>query len=164
MITLRKSEEIIKTIRQHRSVMVGTVVWSVVFAGLVVLSFLKLNLDIFGYSSEITTGIILLTILVILYKFYIWRKNTLIITNQRVVLNVRHNAFSKTVTELLYRDIYDISFKQAGPLAFIGRYGRIIIKTPSGSEITFDRAPSPASVVEVINKIRSGLITDFVSP
>lgn len=155
MITLRENEQIIKTVRQHRSVVAGAVSWAVIFAGLVTFSFLRYDLDVFGYSWEIVTGAVLIAAIVILYKFYIWRKNALIITNQRVILNDREGAFSRTVTELLYRDIYDISFKQVGLSALLNRYGKLIIKTPSGNEITFDKAPSPAEVVRIINEVRS---------
>src|SRR3989344_6096212 len=121
MITLRENEKLIKTVRQHRSVVAGPITWSVLLAGLVSWAFLKFKLDVFGYSWEIVTGAILIAALIILYKFYIWRKKALIVTNQRVLLNIRHGAFSQPVTELIYRDIYDISFKQVGFSALIKR-------------------------------------------
>ena len=157
MLKLRENEEIIKTIRQHRSIVAGAVAWPVIFAGLAAAAFYRMDLVIFGYSWEITAAGVLFATLVILYKIYVWRKNALVITNQRIILDIRHSAFSKTVTELLYRDIYDISFKQTGLPALIGRYGNLIIKTPSGSEVIFDKVPSPASVVETINRIRAGV-------
>ena len=156
MITLRENEKLIKTVRQHHSVLVGTTIWPVLLAGLVSWAFLKFKLDVFGYLWEVIIGTVLIATLTILYKIYIWRKNILIITNQRVLLNIRQGALSQTVTELLYRDIYDISFKQVGLSALIYRYGKLIIKTLSGSEISFDKAPSPAKVVEIINKVRVG--------
>lgn len=157
---LRENEKVVKIARQHRSVMAGTVFWAVIFVGLVSWASLKFDLDIFGYSWEIITGVILIDAIVILYKIWIWRKNVLVITNQRVILNFRQGLFSQTVTELLYRDIYDISFKQTGLFALINRYGKLIIKTPSGSEITFDKAPSPAEVVRVINEVRSSYLNN----
>jgi len=154
MITLRENEKIVRIVRQHRSVIAGVIAWSVLIAGLTTVAFLKFDINIFGYSWEVMAGIILIATLTILYKIYIWRKNSLTITNQRIILNDREGAFSQTVTELLYRDIHDISFKQTGLAALINRYGKLIIKTPSGNEIVFDRVPSPAKVVESINKVR----------
>ena len=121
---------------------------------------IKFKLDVYGYFWEIVVGTMFVATLIILYKIYIWRKNVLILTNQRVILNIRHGAFSQTVTELLYRDIHDISFKQVGLSALMNRYGKLIIKTPSGNEITFDRVPSSASVVEIINGIRRNMEID----
>lgn len=158
MITLRENEKILKAVRQHRSVIAGAIIWSVLLACLVTFAFLKFDLDIFGYSWEIIAGIILIVTMIILYKIYIWRKNALIITSQRVILNIRQGVFSRTVTELIYRDIYDISFKQVGFLALINCYGKLIIKTPSGSEIIFDKVPSPAQVVDVINETRTAAL------
>lgn len=154
MLALRENEKIIKIVRQHRSVIAGTITWSVFLAGLATFTFFKFNINIFGYSWEVVVGVILIAAITILYKIYIWRKTTLTITNLRVVLNDRQGAFSRTVTELLYRDIHDISFKQTGLAALLNRYGKLIIKTPSGNEITFDRVPSPAKVIESINKVR----------
>lgn len=154
MLTLRENEEILKIVRQHRSTLTGAIVWPVLFAGLVSFAFLKFKLDVFGYSWEIVTGAMLLTALIILYKIYVWRKNALIVTSQRVILDSRPGMFSRTVTELLYRDIYEISFKQVGLSSLLNRYGQLVIKTPSGGEITFDKVPSPAEVVKVINEIR----------
>ena len=155
MISLREMEKLVKIVRRHHSVVAGAVSWSVIFAGFVSFFVLRFNLNIFGYSWEIAIGAILIATLVILYKIYIWCKNALIITSQRIVLNIRHGIFSRTVTELLYRDVYDISFKQSGLAALMNRYGTLMIKTPSGSEIIFDKVPLSSEVVKVINEIRS---------
>jgi len=66
-------------------------------------------------------------------------------------------VFSRTTTEILYRDIYDISIKQIGLAALTNRYGKLIIKTPSGNEIVFDKIPSPEKVVDIINTVRRNL-------
>src|SRR3989344_3493301 len=162
MISLREMEKLVKIVRRHHSVVAGAVSWSVIFAGFVSFFVLRFNLNIFGYSWEIAIGAILIATLVILYKIYIWHKNTLIITDQRIILNIRHGIFSRTVTELLYRDIYDISFKQSGLAALMNRYGKLIMKTPSGNEIIFDKVSSPGKVVEVINKIRAGISSETI--
>jgi len=156
MFILRENEKIIKVVRQHKSVMAGTVAWSVILAGLVLFVTFRLRL-VPDYSFELVSGVVLAVFLAILYKIYIWRKNTLVITNQRLLINIRQSLFSVTVTELLHRDIHDISFKQAGITALINRYGKLIIKTPLGSEIIFDKVPSPAKVVQTINEARAVL-------
>lgn len=154
MIMLRENEKVLKIIRQHRSVIAGTVLLSVTFAGFITFVFLRYNFSIFGYSWEIITGVALIATITILYKIFIWRKNTLIITNQRIVLNDREGVFSRTVTELIYNDIHSIGFKQIGLSALLNRYGKLIMKTPSGNEIIFDKVSSPAEVVTIINEIR----------
>ena len=98
MLNLRENEEVVKVVRQHRSVMAGAISWSVILAGFVSFTFIKFDMDAFGYSREIVIGIILIAALVILYKIYVWRKNTLIITSQRVIFDARRGAFSRSET------------------------------------------------------------------
>lgn len=137
--------------------MAGAIIRAVLLAGFALFAFFKLNFEVWGYSWEIAVGILLIATLVILYKIFVWRKNDLVITDQRIILNARQGLFSRTVTELLYRDIHDISFKQAGLPALIYRYGRLIIKMPSGNEIIFDKVPSSAEIVKTINEVRAGI-------
>ena len=54
---------------------------------------------IFSVTGAALVFAVLVT-MVVLYKYYIWRNNVLIITNQRVVENEQYGFFSKTVTEL----------------------------------------------------------------
>ena len=154
MINLRENEGVLKTVRQHSSVMFGAIAWPAALASFVFWAFMKFDIDAFDYSREAVIGVVLLATLIILYNIYVWRKNVLIITNQRIILNSRPGMFSRTVTELLYQDIYELSFEQIGLLPMLNRYGRLIIKTPSGSETAFDKVPSPVEVVKTINEIR----------
>lgn len=155
MITLRENEQVVKIVRQHRSVVAGKIVWAVILAGLILFALLQFNVESFKYLKESAAGVILITFLVIIHKIYIWRKNALVITNQRIVFHLKSGLFSRTVTEILYKDIHDISFKQSGMGGLFYRYGKLIIKTPLGGEMIFDKVSSPAKVVETINKVRS---------
>lgn len=157
MISLRENEKILKIIRQHRSVIAGTIFLSVMLSGFVTFAFLRYDFNVLGYSWEIIIGAILIAALIIIYKIFIWHKNTLIVTNQRIIINDREGVFSRTVTELIYRDIHNISFKQVGISALLNRYGKLVMKTPSGSEIIFDKISSPAEVVRIINEIRGSI-------
>jgi hypothetical protein len=80
--------------------------------------------------------------------------DALIITDQRVVENEQRGFFSKTVTELLYRDILEISYSKEGMSSSLYNYGDIKIRTASENELVFEKIPNPAEVVEVINRIR----------
>lgn len=155
MTDLRENEKIVRIVRQHRSVMAGAVIRSLLLASIALFTLLRSDLNKVSYSGEIVAGVVMFATLVILYNIYIWRKNTLIITNQRIIINEKQGVLSQTVTELLYKDIHDISFKQVGLSALMHRYGKLIIRMPSGNEITFDKLPSPAGIVETINKIRA---------
>jgi membrane protein YdbS with pleckstrin-like domain len=154
MFTLRENEKIIKVARQHGSVLFKTIFLAVLIVGALIFIFLKYNFNILGYSWSIVIASIVIASIIVLYKIHFWRKNALIITNQRVMLLNKNGFFSRTITELLYKDIYDISIKQVGILAIMNRYGKIMIHTPSRNNIIFDKISSPTEVVRIINEIR----------
>ena len=110
--------------------------------------------NFFGYWSLVLAFAVLLVLLVVMYRFFIWRMDALIITDQRVVENEQRGFFSKTVTELLYRDILEISYSKEGMSSSLYNYGDIKIRTASENELVFEKIPNPAEVVEVINRIR----------
>ncbi len=95
-------------------------------------------------------------LLFLLYKFYLWRNNKLTITNYRIINNEQRGLFSQTVTELLYRDITDVSFTQDGPSAMSFNYGTLIIRLPSQDQVKIEMIPKPSQVIEVLNKVRMG--------
>ena len=95
MINLRENEKVLKTVRRHSSVMSGAIAWPAALASFVFWAFMKFDIDAFDYSREAVIGVILFATLIILYKICIWRKNVLIITNQRIILNSRPGMFSR---------------------------------------------------------------------
>lgn len=100
---------------------------------------------------------VLLVLLMILYKCYIWRNNALVITNQRLVENEQRGFFSRTVTELLYRDILEVSYDKKGINASMYGYGDLKLRTAAENEIVFEKIPKPDETVEMINKVRQNL-------
>ena len=78
----------------------------------------------------------------------------MVITDQRVVKNDQRGFFSQTVTELLYRDILEISYDKNGMGASMYNYGDIKIRTASENEIVIAGIAKPEEVVEMINKAR----------
>ena len=98
-IILRQNEQLIKVARQHVIfLMPAFFSWPFVIVGFLAVRY-ALGFDFFGYWGCASLCRVLVT-MVVLYKYYIWRNNVLIITNQRVVENEQYGFFSKTVTEL----------------------------------------------------------------
>lgn len=158
-IILRQNENLVKIVRKHVMFLLPVFfTWPLVVVALVLVRYLA-RFDFFGYWPLILAFAVLLVLLVVMYRFFIWRMDALIITDQRVVENEQRGFFSKTVTELLYRDILEISYSKEGMTASICNYGDIKIRTASENEIVFEKIPNPAGVVEVINRIRqSGFV------
>jgi hypothetical protein len=127
--------------------------WPLVVVALILARYLA-RFDFFGYWLFVLAFAVLLVLLIVLYRIFIWRMDALIITDQRVVENEQRGFFSKTVTELLYRDILEISYTKEGISASLYNFGDIKIRTAAESEIVFEKIPNPAEAVEIINRIR----------
>lgn len=159
-MTLRENEKLIKVVRHHKSSLGG--VWSLsaglVFLFLFVLFYLKFNF--FGYGWQAFSVLTFILALVCLGKLYIWQNDVLYITNQRVIRNEQSDLFNKTVTEILYQDVHEITFNKKGLASIMNNYGDLVIRTPSENKIVFDKIPDPEKVVEIINKTR----TRYASP
>lgn len=153
-MTLRENEKLVGVIRRHRSSLGGVLSLSagLILLFLFVLYYLQFNF--FGYAWQIFSVAVLVLALVVLYKLYVWRNDVLYITSQRVLRNEQTGLFSKTVTEILYQDIHEIIFNKKGFASVVNNYGNLVIRTPSDSEIVFEKIPDPERVVEIINKTR----------
>jgi hypothetical protein len=153
-VILRQNENLVKLVRKHVIFLLPVfLTWPLIVVALILIRYL-VRFDFLGYWPLVFIFAVLLVLAIILYRFFIWRKDALIITDQRVVENEQRGFFSKTVTELLYRDILEISYTKDGLAASIYNYGDIKIRTAAESEIVFEKIPNPAEVIEVINRIR----------
>lgn len=158
-IILRQNENLVKIVRKHVMFLLPVFfTWPLIVVALILVRYLA-HFNFFGYWPPILAFAVLLVLLIVMYGFFIWRMDALIITDQRVVENEQRGFFSKTVTELLYRDILEISYSKEGMNASLYNYGDIKIRTASENELVFEKIPNPAEVVEVINRIRqSGFV------
>ncbi|MEX2090923.1 MAG: PH domain-containing protein [Candidatus Paceibacterota bacterium] len=153
-MNLRENEELVKIVRSHKSNLNGALSLSGALVFLFFFVFLYFKFNFFGYEWQVLSLVVLLSVAIVLYKLYVWKKDALYITNQRVIRNEQSGLFSKTVTEILFRDIHEIIFNKKGFSSVINNYGNLIIRTPSDSEIVFKKISDPEKVVEIINKTR----------
>lgn len=155
-IILRQNEKLIKAVRRHKMFLMPIFfTWPLIVVGLLIVRH-GIDFTFFGYWRWVLILSVLLVLLVILYKWFIWRNNALIITNQRVVENEQRGFFSKTVTELLYRDIREISYSKDGMNASIYDYGDLKMRTAADNDIIIEKIANPDETVELINQIRQG--------
>jgi len=153
---MQEGETIVEIVRQHWFVVVPPIVVAAVFFMAFTVVRLYFKFDFFGYNSEayLVAGFIIFLFLI--YKFYLWRKNKLTITNLRITNHQQRGIVSQTVTELLYRDITDISFTQDGASAMVFDYGTLIIRLPSQVQVKVETVPKPSNIIETINRVRMG--------
>lgn len=157
-IILRENEHLVKFVRQHKMFLMPAIFgWPWLVVGLVLIRYLA-DFDFFGYWPWVLLASLLTVLLIILYRIFIWKRNALIITDQRLVENEQLGLFSKTVTELLYEDVRQISYDKRGVNASLYDFGDIKIRTASDNEIVLPQIAQPDEVVDTINKIRGGRI------
>jgi len=153
---LQEGEAIVGTVRQHWFVMVRPILIAILVVAGFVAEKLYLQFDFFGYVNTLYLFVGLVVFIFLLYKFYLWRQNELIITNFRIVNHQQRGLLNQTVTELLYRDITDISFTQDGISATFFDHGTLIIRLSSQNQIKVEMIPKPSKIVEAINRVRMG--------
>lgn len=158
-IILRENENLIKSVRQHKMFLMPAIFgWPWLVVGLALIRYF-VGFNFFGYWLLVLAASIVIVLLIILYRIFIWKRNALIITDQRMVENEQLGLFSKTVTELLYEDVRQISYDKHGMNASLYDFGDIKIRTASDSEIVLEKIAEPDEVVEIINNIRRGSYT-----
>lgn len=155
-IILRQNEELIKTVRRHWIFIAPSVAGWLALAVLVIVVHYAVEYDFFfGYWPVLLPFVIILAAAAAAYKLYLWRADELYITNQRVVNHDQHSIFSKTVTELLYKDILQISYEKSGIVATMYDYGDLNLDTASENGVVIIKEiPAPDAIVEVINQAR----------
>ena len=159
-IILRQNEKLIKVVRRHRMFLMPVFFsWPFIIVGLAVVRY-ALDFEFFGYWGWALVFVTLLVALIILSKYFIWRNSALIVTNQRIVKNEQRGFFSKTVTELLYQDIREISYSKEGMNASLYDYGDLKIRTAADSDIIIEQIAEPDETVEIINQMRQAGETD----
>jgi len=154
---LRENETLINIVRRHTVALYGpfSLVGGVLVVYLLIVYYFQFNF--FGYDWQVFSVLILLLVLFVVYKMYVWWKNAFLITNQRLINNEQDGLFSRTVTEVVYEDVFEIAFKQNGMSAIALNYGTLVIRTPSESQIILETIPNPEKVVELINKVKNSI-------
>lgn len=151
---LQEGETIVTIIRQHWFVVVQPITVAAIVVAAIAVAGLYFQFDFFGYSSAVYLSTGLIVLLFLMYRFYLWRQNELTITNFRIINHQQGGLFNQTVTELLYRDITDVSFTQDGASAMAFDYGTLIIRLPSQDQVKAEMIPKPSKIMETINRVR----------
>ncbi|OGN08438.1 MAG: hypothetical protein A2750_01820 [Candidatus Yanofskybacteria bacterium RIFCSPHIGHO2_01_FULL_45_42] len=115
------------------------------------------NFTFFGFDKQVFLVAGLIITLYLLYKFYIWHNNALIITSERLIAKDQYGLFSKRIRAMLYEDIIDISYIQKGMTPVLCNYGTLIIRMSSGTRILLKMVPDPWKAVEAINQLKLAL-------
>ncbi len=88
-------------------------------------------------------------------RWIIWRKDILIITNQRIIDINQKNLFDKEVAEISFYKIRDVIYQVKGVLATVFDFGRIELHLVGGSVLALERVPNPRKIQELLIKLKS---------
>lgn len=106
------------------------------------------GLMIFGVALGI--GLIL-----VFRTWFLWYRNTLVITDERLIDVDQKKIFHRVVSEVYYSNIQDVSFAIKGILPTIFRFGTLIVQTAANNEtIEFDGIRNPEKLQAAIVKLQ----------
>ena len=151
---LRQDEKLIKQVRRHWVFIFPYYAGSLIVLLLLLLIYQLWGWTMWGYWWWFYLACACCGVIMVLYKTFIWKRNLLVLTNQRIVEVQQHGFFSSNVMELLYRDVLEISYVVKGMRAVIYGFGHIKMRTASNNEVIIQNVPNPDKIVEIINKIR----------
>ncbi len=82
---------------------------------------------------------------------YVYTRNVLIVTSEKVVQQLYLSLFNKKISQLSIADVQDSTVKQDGIIAHIFNYGTVMIETAGEqSNYTFTFVPSPYDVSKAL--------------
>jgi len=155
VLQLKPDEQILQIVRES-SLAHG---WSFFFAGLLFLSpfFLLFPLFQMGTLGLALFGALFVVALVVIVRVYrTWAYTMLVITDLRLVDVDQNGLFDRVVTELMYPEIEDVSYRTKGIWATIFRLGKIHLHTKgNAADLEFHFVKYPDQVHDLINDLRA---------
>ena len=152
-VKLKESEEILIVIRQTpiafaTSLFVGLTLFLLPF-------FLLFPLISWGKWGMVIFCILLgIAIIFALYRFIDWYFNCGIVTNMRVIDIEQKGLFARTVSEVPYYKIDDVSYHMKGVRQTMFRYGNVVVAIRGyRSSVTLRNVGKPAMVQELILEV-----------
>jgi len=152
-IILQENEKIIKTFSTHKSGLNAVIFLTVFIIGGLFFIKLYFNFNFFGYWQIFFGAVSIILFIWFLVKLFIWRRNKLIITNERIVYNHQKGLFNKVVTDFLFKDINEVGYEKKGLGDTLSNRGTVYIRT-GASKVVIHKIPNPSKVVDVINQVR----------
>lgn len=150
----REGEKVILAIKPHPWFFAGLSLYIVIFT-IIILIWTHFKL-----STDIQKWIIIISLLIIIYKFfrdfYCWSKTYFLLTSERIISHEQNGLFSQTLKEGSLKDILFISYEKKGITNYIINRGTIFIRT-SGvveEEITLKNIANPYEIEQKIAKIK----------
>lgn len=163
MIQLKEQERIIATVRRYGL----TYFWHGLLIVALISSSFFFMFWLFAHDwwGQTLFGLDLgIGLLLLIRVLFLWQKNQLIVTTHRVVDIDQQGFFEKTISEVPYDQIEDVSGKIKGVFGTIFRYGEINIQTGAGKvQIVLQKIKQPVALQQQINELRERYVSRYSS-
>lgn len=154
MIQLKPHEEILQVVREslvpHSGKFFLLGIW-----------FLLPFFLLFPLLNGGTIGMVTFGLLFVFSTGFLWRASRswaytlLIITDKRVIDIDQHGFFDRTVTEIIYDRIDEVTYRTKGIIETVFQYGTIRLHADgTAADIEFVRVKRPARIHNLINDLR----------
>lgn len=146
------------TVRQD---FVPFIPWTVVLVIWFVLPFFFMfPLFTLGEWGVLIFVVVLLACLFFAYRtWFSWQRTMFVVTDRRLVDIDQNGFFDRTISELFYSGIDDVSYRKKGLLATLFGYGQVLIRTTgSAADIEIRRVRKPAKLHDLINDLREAVL------
>ncbi len=147
---LKEEENVIEIVRKYPLVFAAPTIVSILF---IIIPFF-LMYPLFRWSNWGVVVFFVLVgigILLALRVFVIYSYNVFMITNERIIDIDQRGLFDRTVSEITYDKIQDVSFRRKGVLQTVLHYGNVIVQTASSQvNIELNGVKNPEYVQQVI--------------
>lgn len=155
----REDETVVVVVRKHWYILAVRIAWSTLVVILITAALVTAN-----YWSFLNTQGVVMPLLYIVtvalwmfymvYEYYDWWEDKLIITDQRILGVDRKGLFSRSVTELELVEIQDLNYAVQGLLGTMFRFGEISIESASDKvDIYMNHIQNPKYVQEKIAQL-----------
>jgi len=153
-LELRPGEQIIKIFRRYSFLYF----WHYFFVFLLIAAPFFFMFVLFSWG---TWGIVLfstslgLGLLIFLRALYFQRRNSLIVTTERLINITQKGLLDRAVLDLAYQNIHNVTYQIKGFFSTIFRYGLIKIQSLNQtSDLVFVGVKKPAKAAEIISRVR----------
>ena len=103
-----------------------------------------------GFAAPFLIGVFLT-----FRTWFLWYRNTLIVTDQRLIDVDQKKIFHRVVSEVYYSNIQDVSFAIKGILPTLFRFGTLVVQTAANNEtIEIDGIRRPERLQGAIVKLQ----------
>jgi len=158
IIQLKPEEDILMTVRQD---LVPLIPWVIVLIVWFILPFFFMfPLFTLGEWGVLIFAVIVLSAVFFAYRTWFgWQRTMFVVTDRRLVDIDQHGFFDRTISELFYSGIDDVSYRKKGLLSTIFGYGNVLIRTTgSAADIEVRRVRGPDKLHDLINDLREAVI------